>query len=80
MSPAARATYDSLKGKHLQRVNEAILRIEQDPGWVEGRFVAPAHSQHHGAMVDLTGPYAITYRLIDKGAVVWILSIRAVIL
>jgi hypothetical protein len=62
-------------------VNEAILRIEQDPGWIEGRFVAPAHSEHHGAIVDFSAsPYAITYRLLDKGAVVWILSIRAVML
>jgi hypothetical protein len=45
---------ESLKGARLQRFNAAIREIERDPGWREGRVLAPASSEHSGAILDFS--------------------------
>jgi hypothetical protein len=74
LSPEARAVYETLDERTRRRIDAAILAIERDPDWGAGpRALAPASSRHTGHIVDLSVPtWAIVYRVIDHGAVVWI--------
>lgn len=71
-SPSFQAAFDALDpdGKQIE-VDFAIYALEDNPGWGDWRFLAPASSQFHGFMLDLSvDGYAIVYKLVDGMAAI----------
>jgi hypothetical protein len=70
-----------LQGHALEAVDEAIRNIEADPRWGIGtRLLASAESRNPGTIIDFSPrPFAIFYKIADKGTVVHILKIQPVI-
>jgi hypothetical protein len=58
------------EGKQIE-VDFAVWAIEDDPGWRENRYLAPAGSPYSGFIADITvDGYVIVYRVVDGGATV----------
>jgi hypothetical protein len=79
LSASARAFRGAQSLAVIEALDAAIARIEDDPSWGPGRFIAPANAPHPGYIVDLSvRGYSIVYRVTDRGATVLIPSIGEV--